>query len=58
MFNLFKRKSKLEILEKKYDKLLQESHRMMAYNRRESDRLQAEANAVFMQMNHVKIKAD
>jgi len=58
MFNLFKRKSRLEILEKKYEKLLQQSHRMMSINRRESDRLQTEANAIFMKMNHIKITSN
>jgi hypothetical protein len=56
MFKLFKKKSRIETLEKKYEKLLQQSHKMMAYNRRESDRLQAEANEVFMQLNSIKVE--
>lgn len=56
MFKLFKKKSRIEILEKKYEKLLQQSHKMMAINRRESDRLQAEANEVFMQLNSIKVE--
>jgi hypothetical protein len=55
MLKLFKRKSKMELLEDKYEKLMEQSYKMMSYNRRESDRLQAEANEIFQQM--VKLKA-
>lgn len=55
MFSLFRKKTRMELLEEKYEKLLKQSHKLMSYNRRESDRLQAEANDVFQQM--VKLKA-
>lgn len=55
MFSLFRKKTRMELLEEKYEKLLEQSYKMMSYNRRESDRLQAEANEVFQQM--VKLKA-
>ncbi len=55
MFSIFKKKSQMELLEEKYEKLLKKSHKMMSYNRRESDKLQAEANEVFQQMVKMKV---
>lgn len=46
MFGLFKKKSKKEVLEKKYRKLLEESHRLSTINRMESDKKMYEANEV------------
>jgi hypothetical protein len=54
MFKFFRKKTKMEQLSVKYERLLEKSHKMMSYNRRESDRLQAEANEVYQQM--VKLK--
>jgi len=55
MFSLFKKKSQMELLEEKYEKLMKKSYEMMSYNRRESDKLQAEANEVFQQMVKLKV---
>lgn len=46
MFGLFKKKSKKEVLEKKYRKLLEESHKLSTVNRMESDKKMYEANQV------------
>lgn len=46
MFGLFKRKSKLEKLQEKYEKLQQEAFRLSTTNRIASDKKQAEAQAV------------
>ncbi len=43
MFGLFKKKSPQEILQKKYQKLLQEAHALSTSNRLESDKKHAEA---------------
>lgn len=55
MFGLFRKKTKMEQLEEKYEKLQEKSYKMMSVNRRESDQLQAEANEIFQQM--VKLKS-
>jgi hypothetical protein len=44
MFKLFKRKSKLEKLNRQYENLLKEAHRLSAVNRKASDEKVAEAN--------------
>jgi hypothetical protein len=45
----------MELLEEKYEKLMKKSYEKMSYNRRESDKLQAEANEVFQQMVKLKV---
>ena len=42
MFGLFKKKSKLEVLEDKYQKLLNESYKLSTVNRKASDEKTAE----------------
>ena len=44
MFKLFKKKSKQELLEKQYRKLLQEAHRLSTVNRKASDEKMAQAD--------------
>lgn len=46
MFKIFKKKSKAEILDKHYQKLLKEAHRLSTINRKESDKKMAEADRV------------
>ena len=47
MFNLFKKKSELDVLHLKYRKLLEESHKYSTINRRLSDEKIAESEIVF-----------
>lgn len=44
MFNLFKKKSKVEILNKQYQNLLKDAHRLSTINRKERDAKMAEAD--------------
>ena len=46
MFNLFKKKSPLEKLEKEYKALLSESHRLSTIDRQASDKKLAEAEEI------------
>jgi len=46
MFGLFKKKSKVEQLDSKYRKLLQEAHSLSTSNRKQSDSKYAEADAI------------
>ena len=46
MFNLFKKKSEVEILKEKYQKLVAEAYKLSHTNRTQSDQKQAEAEAV------------
>jgi hypothetical protein len=50
MFGLFKKKSEVEKLEEKYEKLLKEAHTLSTVNRKESDMKQAEANEILKQI--------
>lgn len=50
MFNLFKKKTKREKLERKYRSLLEESHRLSTIDRKASDLKQAEAAQVLKEM--------
>ncbi|MBJ2174626.1 Lacal_2735 family protein [Aureibaculum sp. A20] len=50
MFNLFKKQSPIDKLNDKYKKLLADSHRLSATNRKESDRKYAEADEVLKQI--------
>jgi len=46
MFNLFKKKTEMEILQETYEKLLAESHRLSTVNRAASDVKRSEAEAI------------
>lgn len=55
MFSLFNKKARVKLLEERYRKLLEQSQKMISYNRRESERILAKANEVFQKI--VRIKA-
>ena len=46
MFGIFKTKSKVEKLQKQYEKLMVEWHKLSTINRAESDEKYAEAQAI------------
>lgn len=50
MFGLFKKKSKIELLNEKYQKLQNEAYKLSTVNRTESDRKQAEAEEVLKEI--------
>jgi hypothetical protein len=50
MFNLFKKKTKLEKLEIQYKKLLEEAYKLSTIDRKLSDQKTAEANAILKEM--------
>ncbi len=50
MFGLFKRRSEIEKLEDKYERLLKEAYTLSTSNRRLSDSKTAEANEVLKQI--------
>ncbi|SKB38947.1 hypothetical protein SAMN05660776_0895 [Salegentibacter holothuriorum] len=54
MFGLFKKKSKVEKLEVKYKKLLEEAHQLSTTNRSKSDEKMYEANEVLKQIDEIK----
>jgi hypothetical protein len=58
MFGLFKKKSKEEILQEKYEKLLKESFDLSKINRSASDKKQAEAQAVLDEIDLLKAQKD
>lgn len=51
MFGLFKKKTKAEKLQAKYNKLMKEWHELSSINRAESDKKYEEANAVLEEMD-------
>jgi hypothetical protein len=54
MFGLFKKKSEMEQLEDKYQKLIKEAYTLSTSNRRSSDSKTAEANEVLKQIELLK----
>ena len=54
MFGLFKKKSQIEKLQDKYNKLMKEWHQLSNINRSESDKKYAEANAVLEKIDVLK----
>ena len=46
MFGIFKTKSKVDKLQKRYNKLMSECHKVSKINRSESDKIYAEAQEV------------
>lgn len=50
MFGLFKKKSKVEVLQKKYERLMKEWHELSTVNRSESDKKYAEAELILQEM--------
>ncbi len=55
MFGLFKKKSKVQVLQKKYEKLMSQWHELSSINRTESDKKYAEAQEVLKEMEILKI---
>lgn len=56
MFGLFKKKSKTEVLQKKYEKLLKQSHDLSTSSRVESDKKYVEAQAVLNEIESLSGK--
>ncbi len=56
MFGLFKKKSEIEILQKKYAKLMEKWHKLSSINRTESDKIYAEAEDVLIQIEALQKK--
>ncbi len=54
MFNLFKRKTKIEVLNKKYQRLLSEAYKLSTINRKASDEKTAEANLILKEIELLK----
>ncbi|NOU61179.1 Lacal_2735 family protein [Marinifilum caeruleilacunae] len=54
MFGLFKKKSKVEILQKKYQTLMNEWHQLSKINRKESDQKYAEAQRILSEIETLK----
>jgi len=54
MFGLFKKKTEVEKLQKKYEKLMEEWHALSAINRSESDKKYAEADIIAKQIEILK----
>ena len=53
MFGLFNKKSKAEILQKRYEKLMRRSHELSTVNRAESDRYFAEAQELMKEIETI-----
>lgn len=54
MFKLFKSKSKLEVLQEEYEKLMSEWHKLSSTDRRKSDEKYAEAQKILDQIEVLK----
>jgi hypothetical protein len=54
MFGLFKRKSELEVLQQKYEKLLAEAYKLSSINRSESDKKVGEADVILKQIESLQ----
>ncbi|MFD1064368.1 Lacal_2735 family protein [Winogradskyella litorisediminis] len=57
MFGLFKKTSELEKLQKKYEKLMADWHRLSTTNRAESDKKYAEAEEISKRIEAIKSKS-
>lgn len=56
MFSIFKPKSEEQKLQKKYDSLMNEWHKLLNVNRKESDKKFAEAQDVLSQIESLNSK--
>lgn len=54
MFNFFKKKSQIEVLQEKYTRLMEEAHKLSTTNRKESDKKYAEAHYVISEIEALK----
>ncbi len=55
MLGIFKKKSKKELLEKKYQKLLEEAYKLSVINRKASDAKTAEADRVLKEIEKLEM---
>lgn len=58
MFGIFKKKSEIEVLQKKYEKLMEESYKLSTVNRAESDKKVGEADLILKQIDALREKKD
>ena len=58
MFGLFKKRSEIETLQKKYEKLMEEAYKLSSINRSESDKKVGEADQVLKQIEAIKDSKD
>lgn len=54
MFGLFKKKSEIDVLQKKYEKLMSQWHELSSINRAESDKKYAEAEEILKKIDALK----
>lgn len=54
MIGIFKRKSRLDVLQEKYEKLMSDWHKLSSINRSESDKKYAEAEKILLQIDILK----
>ncbi|MBP2833225.1 Lacal_2735 family protein [Aquimarina sp. U1-2] len=54
MFGLFKKKSEVEVLQAKYEKLMAQWHELSSINRAESDKKYAEAEEILQKIVALK----
>lgn len=55
MFGLLKKTSKIDKLQKKYEKLMKEWHELSSINRSESDKKFAEAQQIIKQLEQIQL---
>jgi len=58
MFGLFKKTTELEKLQKQYEKLMADWHRLSTTNRAESDKKYQEAEEVLKKIDALKLKEE
>jgi len=58
MFGLFKKPSEIEKLQKQYEKLMADWHRLSTTNRAESDKKYQEAEEVLKKIDALKLKGE
>jgi len=54
MFGIFKKKSELELLQKKYEKLMKEAFEQSRINRTEGDKKYSEADEIMKKIEAIK----
>ncbi len=58
MFGIFKKKSEIQILQSKYEKLMKEAFELSRVNRTEGDRKYSEANEIMKKIEALKKKGE
>jgi hypothetical protein len=56
MFGIFKKKSEIEVLQQKYEKLMEEAYKLSTVNRAESDKKVGEADLILKQIEALSDK--